>query len=206
VNHYPFILKYQIFYHKSGSGNDLYSALNQKGIYYYGINETNFLNSFGIGFDAIVCDNVNKAQNKGKLSYIKEAFLGIKNYKPFDLEVEYNNERHSYKNVWLCSLQNGNYFGGGLKIAKDANPHDKEIDLCIAHDVGRFMVLIILLFVKLGKVHLFKKYFLSLKVSDLKIYLKEERLAQFDGNTLVLNNTQTLKNKGHIDLEKTNIN
>lgn len=188
LNNYFFVLDYQLYYYKSGSGNDFYQSLDYDESYIYQINDKHyFINSFGIGFDALIVENTNKLKKKRKISYFIQAFKSINNYTPQSFSLIYNNERHTFNNVWLCSLQNGKYFGGGVKIAKEANINEQEVDLCIGHDLNKFSVLILLFFVKIGLVHLFKKYFFTIKISDLLIENNKSLIAQFDGDILHLN-------------------
>ena len=204
LNHYNHLFSYDIRYYRNGSGNDFYRSLkDNKNSYYYTINDKyNFINSFGVGFDALICEKVNSKMNKTKLSYIIEAYKSLKEYQPIDLEIYYNGKNHHYKNIWLCSLQNGNYFGGGLKIAQNADITDEKLDLCIAHDLNRFTVLLLLLFVKLGIIHLFKKYFFTVKVESLVIKNTEPLLTQLDGDTVVIDDSISLTDKHDISIRK----
>lgn len=185
INKFPFVLNYQLEVYEYGSGNDFAQALKDKQkAYLYNVNqEQSFINSFGIGFDALICHQVNKLTKKSKLSYLKEAYRSIKKYRPFNLSIEIDGKFKQYKNVWLCSLQNGPYFGGGLKIAKDADIRTKEIELVIAHDLSFFKVLLLLMFVKMGKIHYFKKYLDIRKTNEVLIYNNSSFLMQLDGDT-----------------------
>lgn len=187
LNNYPFIFDYQLFYYKSGSANDYYLSLKDNNSYVYQIsNENSFINSFGIGFDALVCLKTNNLTKKSKISYFIEAFKSIKSYQPIEINITYNNVEYTYKNVWLCSLQNGKYFGGGIKIAKDGAVDKEELDLCIAHGLNHISVFILLMFVKLGIAHIFSKYFFTIKTNQIHIKNNQKLLAQFDGDNYYL--------------------
>lgn len=204
LNNYSYLHNFNLELFANGSGNDFARSLKDDSYYYTLNNEFSFVNTFGIGFDAVICNNVNNSTKKNKLSYLIEAYKGIKKYKPFSLEIKYNNKIHKYNNVWLCSLQNGNYFGGGINIANKANIKDEHIDLCIAHDLNRLGVLFLLLFVKLGLVHYFKKYFFTIKTKDILIFNNKNRLVQLDGDTKYINTDITLTAINHMKIKKVN--
>ena len=205
LNNYNYLFNYELRFYKNGSGNDFYRSLNTKENYYYTINnQYHFINSFGLGFDALVCQKVNQETKKTKLSYIKQCYLTLKEYQPYSLTITYNNEKHQYHNVWLCSLQNGAYFGGGIKIARNAKTNYPNPQLCIAHSLNRFTVLILLVFVKLGLTHLFKKYFFTSEIANMEIENTTTRLAQFDGDVISLDNNIKLTANNLITIEKVN--
>lgn len=203
LNNYNYLFNHSIKFFKNGSGNDFNRALKGNKSYYYTINEKyNFINSFGLGFDALVCEKVNKLSNKTKLSYFKECYRSLSEYQPFSLDVFYDDNWHHFDRVWLCSLQNGNYFGGGIKIAKNAQVDQEKLDLCIGHNLNRFTVLLLLLFVKLGILHWFKKIFFTRKIDNLTIKNNRSILCQFDGDTFYLAKDIVLTNYKVIDIEK----
>ncbi|MDH6603255.1 diacylglycerol kinase (ATP) [Bacilli bacterium PM5-9] len=205
LNNYNFIFDYKLKYFKNGSGNDFYRSLTTDNSYYYTINNKyHFINSFGIGFDALVCEKVNQETKKTKLSYIKQCYLSLKQYQAFDLDIIYNNNEYHYKKVWLCSLQNGKYFGGGINIAKNASVSNPELELCIGHNLNRLTVLILLIFVKFGLTHLFKKYFFTVKVDKVLIKNSTSLISQLDGDIATINSDIELSAKHLIQIKKTN--
>ena len=203
LNHHTFLFNYSITYIKAGSGNDFYRSLDGKKTYYYELNNKyNFINCFGMGFDAQVCEKVNKLDKKNTLSYLVEAYKCIKHYEPFNLTISYDNITTTFNDVWLCSLQNGKYFGGGLKIARNAKLEDERIDLCIAHNLNKFNVFILLMFVKFGLVHHFKKYYTNIRVKNFTIHNNEKRTIQLDGDVIELTDDITLTNKKSIAIKR----
>ena len=203
LNNYNYLFNHKIKYFRNGSGNDFYRSLDTDNSYYYSINnKANFINSFGIGFDALVCYKVNQQKKKSKFSYIIQCYKSLKEYQSIDLDIIYNGKEYSYKNIWLCSLQNGKYFGGGINIARHARIDESDIDLCIGHNLNRLTVLILLLFVKLGLTHLFKKYFFTVKVKDLIIKNDKKLLAQLDGDTMYFEDNIELSANKKIEIVK----
>ncbi|MDR3214768.1 MAG: hypothetical protein LBT75_00620 [Bacilli bacterium] len=206
LNNYHFLSNYQINYVAMGTGNDFNKSLNTNQAYLYTINKDyHFINSFGIGFDALVCHKVNNQTKKSKSSYLKQSYLSLKEFEPISLDISYNNQNYHYDNVWLCSLQNGHYFGGGLNIAKDADITKEEVDLCIGYNCNIFNVLILLFFVKIGKTHWFKNHFFTIKAKDITIKNHSVILSQIDGDTAYLNDDITITNKTLINIRKSSL-
>ncbi|MDR1782205.1 MAG: hypothetical protein LBR40_04310 [Bacilli bacterium] len=203
LNHFSFLSKYEIRYVGIGTANDFNRSLNNENVYYYTINnQYHFINGFGIGFDALVCYKVNNLNKKTKLSYLKQCYLSLKEYEPISLDLYYDNELHHFDKVWLCSLQNGQYFGGGIKIAKDANINEDLIDLVIGHNCNRIKVLLLLIFVKLGLAHYFKKIFFTKKIDQITIKNNAKILTQFDGDTIFIKDDITITNKTLVKIKK----
>lgn len=207
IQNYPQLLTNKIYFYPNGSANDFSRTLKNDYPYYYSIKDQQgnldyFINGIGIGFDALICDNVNNAKSKSSLSYGMQAFKSIMSYKPIDIELEIDNQIETYHKVWLCSLQNSPYFGGGIKIANKADITEKEIDLVIAHDLNRLQVLFLLFVVIIGKAHRLKKVFFTKKINNFKVTTTKPVLIQLDGNTKIIDTPLTLQTAKQLKLVK----
>jgi len=205
---YPQLLGYRIHYRPSGSGNDFARCLDDRFPYYYGVqdgygNYDHFINGMGIGFDALICYKANNAVKKSKFTYIIEAYKSLKEYKPFDMDIIIDGIEYHYTNVWLCSLQNGAYFGGGIEIAPDALIDQPEIDVVIAHGLTTNKVFQFLAYLKMGRMDKVKDYFTFKKATSVIIKSDESILAQFDGNTKLVTTPLNLNFSRVIKLTKT---
>lgn len=90
------------------------------------INGTYFMNIASVGFDAQVVKNSERFENipgLRKISYILSIFYTIFHYRGADLEVETDGRRFRQKAL-LCCIANGRYYGGGVRIAPEANLSD----------------------------------------------------------------------------------
>jgi diacylglycerol kinase family enzyme len=58
-------------------------------------------------------------------------------------------------------VQNGRYFGGGMKITPSSNRRDREMELCVIHSVNFFKLLLIFPLIFLGKHMWFKQVGIS---------------------------------------------
>lgn len=99
-----------------------------------------FVNNLGIGFDAMVVSMTNQSLAKfwlnrlgwGKLAYPLLIFKVLMEQDAFAVTVK--NPSHStdlYENAYLMTVSNHPYFGGGVNIMPDADPHDGLLDLII---------------------------------------------------------------------------
>lgn len=112
-----------------------------------------FAVSSSIGYDAAVCHEVMHSKLKrvlnklklGKLTYILIAFKQVFTWKivEMDISIDHAPPKH-YKNVLLVAAMIQKYEGGGVKMAPNADPTDKQLSLCIIHDINRLQALILL--------------------------------------------------------------
>lgn len=112
-----------------------------------------FAVSSSIGYDASVCYEVANSKLKrilnklklGKLTYILIAFKQVFtwNIVEMDISIDHAPPKH-YKNVLLVAAMIQKYEGGGVKMAPTADPTDKQLTLCIIHDISRLAALILL--------------------------------------------------------------
>lgn len=108
-----------------------------------------FVSSSGIGFDAAVARAVNASQAKrwlnkvrlGKLAYYLFVVSTLMTFKTFNLRVETENDSLSYKRVWLATVSNQPYFGGGMKISPASKSDDGLLELTIVHRLPRLKLL-----------------------------------------------------------------
>ena len=60
-----------------------------------------------------------------------------------DISIDHAPAKH-YKNVLFVSAMIQKYEGGGVKIAPTADPMDKQLTLCLVHDISRLQALLLL--------------------------------------------------------------
>lgn len=142
-----------------------------------------FLNGCGFGVDGEVCLMVNDSSNKKKgLNYFKSAILLLKKFKRYDLDIEVDGIRHTYKNVWLTVVNNGKYFGGGMKVTPMSDRNDRILEACIIHSVSFWRLLLIFPLIFIGKHMWFKEVGISvLKGQHFKVVSNEPQVFQTDG-------------------------
>jgi diacylglycerol kinase family enzyme len=179
----------EIYLKKNGSGNDFLRSLKN--------NDTNpqvimqntldgadthyFINGTGIGLDGLVIDYVDKAKNKGKLSYFISSFKAMMNFVPEPLDVEIDGEHHHFEKAYSLIINNGRFVGGGMEMTKHANLTDDSLDLLVIHSIRKAFLLVIFSTVYLGLHTKFKKYVFYRKCKHVKGTFTTPQISQSDG-------------------------
>lgn len=110
-----------------------------------------FHNVMGTGFDS----QLSKAlrHNKGKfkgLSYLLAAIKNVPFYQERSSSFVIDGISQEYKNL-ITAFANGQYFGGGLKVAPKANPLSNQLDVV---QVGKYPLMVklkLIILLSLGK-------------------------------------------------------
>ena len=153
INQYPYI-KIPLSIFKGGTGNDfqelLYGAISIEeqlekilnGSAHFvdaGIcNKKLFLNGVGIGFDgAIVEDLITKKKTNGKSTYLISILKNILGYKEKKCSITFDGRTIS-RDCFMINIANGKAYGGGFKVAPNANIEDGLLDLNIVGEIASF--------------------------------------------------------------------
>ncbi len=180
-----------------GTGNDLAnSLLGKKDIkkYFdqsisgktmeidmYKCNDRRFLVSFGVGFDAAVCEKIETMRNSKLprfLSYWVALVSIIFNYP--NLKVEIDGVKTS---LFLLSLANNDKIGGGFRIAPKARVNDKELEFVLVKPATIKQRLLNLLSLKNGT-HLGLDIIEYKRVNSCFIHAQRSIPAHADGELL----------------------
>lgn len=106
------------------------------------INHIPFIAVAYVGFDA----EVNKLANDrrgyfgGTLGYIVCVLKTLKNFRPFEIEITIDDLTWRER-VMMVTVANAPFYGGGMKIAPDANMSDGVFDVCIVQEISKFELL-----------------------------------------------------------------
>jgi diacylglycerol kinase (ATP) len=104
--------------------------------------ERYFINSSGAGFDAEVNEAVDHIPKR--LGHTVPFVLGLlktlPTYKNKDITLTIDGRQES-RRVLSVIVSNGAYFGGGMKIAPDAELTDRQLDVITIGDVGKLELL-----------------------------------------------------------------
>lgn len=153
-----------------------------------------FVNSSGIGFDALVCEGVNQSKLKkrlnkvhlGKLSYLYYVFRALCRFKPFELTINHSEGATLFENVWFVTVSNQPYFGGGMKIAPEAVATDGKLDVTIIHHLKKKTFIRLFWSVYKGE-HTKYPFVDQLKVDQFSAELRDRQVAHCDGETHYVN-------------------
>ena len=101
-----------------------------------------FINSAGVGFDAAVVKETERLPKffGGTIPYVAGMLRTLVSYKNKDIVLKVGGEveRHRVLNV---AVANGNYCGGGMRIAPEAKLDDRLLDVVIIGDMGKLELL-----------------------------------------------------------------
>ena len=190
-------IKQNIYLGKSGSGNDFLRTLKKYKTAEITIGEaktnngtTRFINGCGLGFDGLVCHYVNNDKKKGKLTYFLNVFKSIIKYKPVEIEVIVDDKPYQFKKIFISAVQNGVFFGGGMKATPKADPTDNQYEICIAHNLSKLTLQLLLLSIYPGWHTKIKRKVTMLKGQNIRINHPSDTYFQADGE--VLSNVSTI--------------
>ncbi|SDC22846.1 lipid kinase, YegS/Rv2252/BmrU family [Pelagirhabdus alkalitolerans] len=149
-----------------------------------------FINNSGIGFDAAVCQSINQSTHKtylnrlklGKLIYIYHVFKTLRTFEPFDLKLMTEDHEASFTNVWFLTASNQPFFGGGMKIAPQANGHDGTLTITIVQHLKRRSFLYLFWLVYKGA-HTRNAAVSQMQVKQLTVQTGNNQVAHADGET-----------------------
>lgn len=119
-----------------------------------------FIVSSGIGYDAAVCENINRTKLKkvfnrlhmGKIAYLCIGIKQIVQSKPSNGYIILDGTRRiNLRNIRFISSHIHKYEGGGFAFAPKADPSDGKMDLCVVACPTRLRFTLILLASLIGK-------------------------------------------------------
>lgn len=101
-----------------------------------------FASAGGIGFDAQVAAAVasHRGWRSGRAGYLLTALSELRRFsnRPVRLEIDGVVIERS---VLFIAIANGEYYGGGMRIAPGASADDGRLDICVVGDVSRLTAL-----------------------------------------------------------------
>ena len=182
-------IKQKIYLGKSGSGNDFLKSLKPLKSANVTIGEATldgkekvkFINGCGLGFDGLVSHYVNNDSKKGKFSYFINVFRAILKYKSQTIKIKVDEKEYIFNKTFIASIQNGRYFGGGMKAAPEANLEDDNFYVVVAHNLNKLLLQLLLLTIYPGWHRFIKSKITILKGKNIKLYLDKSAYFQADG-------------------------
>jgi YegS/Rv2252/BmrU family lipid kinase len=107
-----------------------------------GVNGSPFISVAYVGFDAEVNNLANDARGYfgGTLGYIVCVLKTLKNFRPFEVEITIDGDTWRER-VMMVTVANAPFYGGGMKIAPDANMNDGLLNVCIVKEISKLELL-----------------------------------------------------------------
>ncbi len=102
------------------------------------MNEYFFLNVAGLGLDTatLIAAERYKSKFKGQLPYLMGVLSAARKFQPVDITVQTQNQS-SNRPITLLSIANGNYIGGGMRVAPHAQINDGLFDIVAVEKLSR---------------------------------------------------------------------
>jgi YegS/Rv2252/BmrU family lipid kinase len=146
--------------------------------------QTHFVNAAGFGFDATVTAEAHRSRHLSGLPlYLVAVMRALR-----DLECPLVRIRagdfETEQRVLMVAAANGRYYGGGMKVAPEAQPDDGLIDICIGFSMGRLSTLSKLPRFVAGT-HVTLKEVRMLRAPELELEFLEPVQIELDGDLLV---------------------
>jgi len=94
------------------------------------VNNDYFFCTSGIGYDAYVAHLFAKSKRRGLFTYVKVVIKSFLKYKPDSYIVEFDEDKLQTK-AFFITIANTNQWGGGVKVAPDANISDGILNVVI---------------------------------------------------------------------------
>lgn len=191
---------------KAGTGNDFVRSLNQKtflikindylkDLPYVKEEEQNryFINSIGIGLDALVCEYVEKKGSKTEGNYFKSALKAIKRAKTYNLTLEIDGEIKTFEKTWFTVVCNSKYFGGGMKISPKSERLDEKLEIVVVNKVRRWVLLLIFPTIYLGIHKIFRSWVHFYEGKNITITSDNIQSVEIDGEVAEPQNKLVIK-------------
>ncbi len=101
-----------------------------------------FVNASGVGFDAAVVKETERLPKLfgGTIPYVAGMLRALLSYKNKSITLKVGDEEESHR-VLNVAVANGNYMGGGMRVAPDAELDDRLLDVIVVGDFGKLELL-----------------------------------------------------------------
>ena len=108
-----------------------------------GGNERWFASAGGVGFDAQVAAAMAKRRGwqGGRAGYLVTTLRELRRFKNGRVRITMDGKESLAGDVLFVAIANGEYYGGGMRIAPGAVPDDGLLDLCVVGDISRLTAL-----------------------------------------------------------------
>jgi YegS/Rv2252/BmrU family lipid kinase len=146
-------------------------------------NERKFINGVGIGFDGEVLKSIKTIRLLGgQVGYLWVVLKKIFSFKERLYQIQYDDNNLSGKFL-LFMITNSTRAGGGFMVSPEAEIDDGKLNMILCKPLPVLKRLKYLPVIEKGK-HLYEKFILHKKVSNVKIVCEKNTLAQIDGELI----------------------
>ena len=137
------------------------------------------MNIAGAGIDVDILKHFAKAKIiKGKFQYLLSLIHCLIHYKPYILDLTYENGEKATKKAFIACACNGKRFGGGIRISPDSVAWDGKLELVVVNDMKKYKILGAFIKLMQGKVEKIP----TCEISQIeKIRIDGKHSVQIDG-------------------------
>lgn len=185
----------------AGSGNDFAKSIGIKAdtkeladiylkstdIYVHGIhcNDKFLINVFGVGIDTVILKRrLSYKYIKGSFSYMLSALVTLFSYKPRKYRLRLD-DKEIIDNLYIISVCNGNFFGGGMMIGPDADVFSPEFQVVTMPKSNVFKLIKAFANIYKGK-HTDLPYVNTYKANKVEVeFLDGEEYYNLDGDIIL---------------------
>lgn len=197
-------IKQDIYLKSNGTGNDFLRSLKNndtepqyimESTYDTGF-KTHFINGTGMGIDGYVGLLMHQSKKKGKLTYLINTLKALIKYIPEELDLKIDGKEYNFKKTFLITMNNGKFFGGGMKISPEAEIKDEYLDVIVVHSISKLLILPIFFTIYIGKHTKFTKWVTHFKAKHVVATYKTPQITQADGENYYDITTMDVKSSG----------
>lgn len=145
-----------------------------------------FINAAGLGFDALVTDNTNKAKEQGKasaFSYLSNMIKSLYKYKAVDVKITVGQREIHKGTLFTLSLGINQYTGGGMRQTPNAISDDGLFDLMLVDKITKVKLIRKVKKLFDGKINNLKEV-QSLLTDNLKVESDAKLMIEIDGENI----------------------
>lgn len=150
------------------------------------LNGKYFVNFCSVGLDALIAQEANKIKKyfSSTYSYVIGTVKALSKFKSIKIDLVIDGERHS-EEIMLIAVCNGSYYGGGMKIAPEAQISDGKFDICIVRKMPKLKLLFLFPTIFKGE-HIKYKEVKTYRGKHVEIFSKDNINVNADGE--IINN------------------
>jgi len=145
-----------------------------------------FINTAGIGFDAMVVKNANKSKDKGKsgkFSYLITLFKTLLRYKTLDVKIAVEGRELAGSKLFTMNVGIGKFSGGGMQQVPDAIIDDGLFDIMLVNKIRKSKIVYKIKNLYDGNIHNIKEVNMF-KGQNLLVDSSDKVMLEVDGESL----------------------
>lgn len=151
------------------------------------VNDRYFVIATGIGFDGIVAEDINHhfyIKKMGAFGYFFSAIKVLLSFMPRDVTVAIDGKQVDLPNMWMLSIGNCPFYGGGMKLFPAAKYDDDLLDICLISNLNKSNFLRLFPLVYSGKHVKKEQYITTLQGKNIQVDCPSSMVAHADGECI----------------------